>query len=291
MYVRWAMAIDDENQVEGVCQGSGNSMPKVEKYRHGTPCWVDLATTDLAGARAFYAGLFGWGYVDEEMGELDIGVYSMAMLGGSAAAAIYESGSGQIRPDGAAKWNLYVSVDDVDAVIGRVAANGGAVLAGSREVDRAGRVAVIADPTGCVTTLWEPGEFTGCGVMAESGASAWSEHLNTDRAASVRFFEEAVGVETATAGEEQPIQYSTVMVGDKAVSGIMQMPDRMIEEGVKSEWYVYFQVEDFDESAGYVQGHGGRLMAEPDDITGFGRMVVARDPHGADFCIVQPEMG
>ena len=100
-------------------------MPKVGEYTHGTPCWVDLATVDLAGARAFYAGLFGWEYVDEEMGEMDIGVYSMAMLGGSAAAAIYESGPGQIRPDGAAKWNVYVSVDDVDAVVGRVAANGG----------------------------------------------------------------------------------------------------------------------------------------------------------------------
>ncbi len=150
-------------------------------YRHGTPCWVDLATVDLAGARAFYAGLFGWEYVDEEMGEMDIGVYSMAMPGGSAAAAICESGPGQIRSDGAAKWNLYVSVDDVDAVLGRVAANGGAVLAGSRDVDRAGRVAVIADPTGCVTTLWEPGEFVGCGVMSEVGAFSWCEHLSTYR--------------------------------------------------------------------------------------------------------------
>ena len=72
-------------------------MPRVERYRHGTPCWVDLATTDLAGAKAFYAGLFGWEYEDEEIGEMDIGVYSMAMLEGSAAAAIYESGPGQIR--------------------------------------------------------------------------------------------------------------------------------------------------------------------------------------------------
>ena len=66
-------------------EGSGDLMPRVERYRHGTPCWVDLATTDLAGAKAFYAGLFGWEYVDEEMGEMDIGVYSMAMLDGSAA--------------------------------------------------------------------------------------------------------------------------------------------------------------------------------------------------------------
>ena len=65
---------------------SNSVMPKVKKYRHGTPCWVDLTTTDLAGAKAFYAGLFGWEYVDEEMEEMDIGVYSMAMLDGSATA-------------------------------------------------------------------------------------------------------------------------------------------------------------------------------------------------------------
>ena len=261
-----------------------------DKFRQGTPCWVDLATTDLVGAKPFYAGLFGWEYADEEMGEMGIGVYSMAMLAGSAAAAIYESGPGQIRPDGAAKWNVYVSVDDVDAVLERVTANCGAVLAGSREVGRAGRVAVIADPTGCVTTLWQPGEFAGCGVMSEAGAFAWSEHLSTDRAASVRFFEEVFGVETATSGEEQSA-YSTLLVGEKSVGGVMQMPDRMIEEGVASEWYVYFQVGDFDESAGHVQRHGGGLMAEPEEIAGFGRMVVARDPQGADFCIVKPEMG
>ena len=26
----------------------------------GTPCWIDLGTRDVAGARAFYGGLFGW---------------------------------------------------------------------------------------------------------------------------------------------------------------------------------------------------------------------------------------
>lgn len=238
-----------------------------------------MATTDLSGARAFYAGLFGWEYGEEEMGEMGTGVYSMATLDGAAAAAIYGSGPGQIRSDGAAKWNVYVSVNDVDTVVERVAANGGAVLAGSRCVGRAGRVAVTSDPTGCVTTLWEAGEFAGCGVMSEAGALAWAEHLSTDRAASVRFLEAAFGVETAAAGEEHAAEY------------LAQMPDRMIEEGVASEWYVYFQVADHDESAGYVQRHGGRLMAEPEEIAGFGRMVVARDPQGADFGIVEPETG
>ena len=50
---------------DGIFHGSGNSMQTVREYLHGSPYWVDLATTDLAGARVFYAGLFGWKYVDE----------------------------------------------------------------------------------------------------------------------------------------------------------------------------------------------------------------------------------
>ena len=53
-----------------------------DKYRQGTPWWVDLATTDLVGAKAFYAGLFGWEYVDEEMGEMGIGDGDVGRVGG-----------------------------------------------------------------------------------------------------------------------------------------------------------------------------------------------------------------
>ena len=55
-------------------------MPLVEKYEHGVPCWFDLATIDLAASKEFYSGLFGWSYIDEQMGEMGIGTYSMAMV-------------------------------------------------------------------------------------------------------------------------------------------------------------------------------------------------------------------
>ena len=83
-------------------------------------------------------------------------------------------------------------------------------------------------------------------------------------------------------------EYTELVVGGIGVGGVMQMPDEMIAEGVKSEWYVYFQVGDFDDSAEYVRNRGGRLMAEPLDVPDVGRIVVMRDPQGADFCIVEP---
>ena len=44
-------------------------MGKRERYQPGTFCSVDLATTDPAGARAFYGGLFGWEAVPVPSGE------------------------------------------------------------------------------------------------------------------------------------------------------------------------------------------------------------------------------
>src|ERR1700740_1201413 len=61
-------------------------MPVRTSYAQGTPNWVDLQTPDQDAAKAFYAGLFGWTYDDQPMGEGQ--VYSMAMLGGHQVVAI-----------------------------------------------------------------------------------------------------------------------------------------------------------------------------------------------------------
>ena len=139
-----------------------------------------------------------------------------------------------------------------------------------------------------MTTLWEPGEFAESGVRAEVGAFTWREHLSTDSRRSVKFYKQVFGVKAETQPDIEVDEYTVLLVGDVGVGAVMQMPDEMIAEGVESEWYVYFQVGNFDDSAEYVLNHGGRLMAAPLDVPEVGRIVVMRDPQGADFCIVEP---
>jgi len=54
---------------------------KRTSYPPGTFSWVDLGTTDVAAARTFYSGVFGW-----ELDETD--------AGGGAAATLGEGVSG-----------------------------------------------------------------------------------------------------------------------------------------------------------------------------------------------------
>src|SRR3954452_11825604 len=79
----------------------------------GTFSWVDLATTDADGAKAFYGTLLGWEF--EDMPVPDSPPYSMATIGGRTVAALYPQREDQAPPG----WLSYVTVDHADATAAR----------------------------------------------------------------------------------------------------------------------------------------------------------------------------
>ena len=95
-------------------------MTVVKGYPDGIFCWVDLGTSDTAGAKAFYSGLFGWEADDVET---DMGpIYTMFRIGGNSVA-----GMGPLSPDMLEQgipphWNSYIKDDNVDAMAERIVA-------------------------------------------------------------------------------------------------------------------------------------------------------------------------
>ena len=61
-------------------------MPTATSHKNGLPCWADLASTDPAAARAFYAAVLGWTF-DEPSPEF--GHYSNARKDGAAVAGVW----------------------------------------------------------------------------------------------------------------------------------------------------------------------------------------------------------
>lgn len=89
----------------------------------GTFSWVDLATSDGDGAKAFYSELFGW---ESEDMPGEAGTYTMFRLDGRDIAGCFEQpneGGSSIPPH----WNSYVTVEDVDASVSMAAELGGSV--------------------------------------------------------------------------------------------------------------------------------------------------------------------
>ena len=254
-------------------------MPKRTSYAQGTPNWVDLQTTDTAGAKAFYGQLFGWAYDDQPMPQG--GAYSMAMLGGEPVAAIAPQSPELAAAAAPAMWNTYLAVDSVDDAAARVEAAGGQLAMEPFDVMDAGRMAFIIDPTGAPVALWQASQHIGASLVNEPGAVTWNELVTSDPSAA-GFYEQLLGVTTSTM-DMGTGPYTLFEVGGQMVGGTVapQQP------GTPSHWQVYFAVDDADATAARVTGLGGTMLAGPFD-TPVGRMAVAQDPQGAVFSIIQP---
>jgi predicted enzyme related to lactoylglutathione lyase len=115
---------------------------------HGAFSWTELTTSDTKDARKFYGKLLGWQFQDMDMGT---GTYTVINVGGEGVGGITA-----VPPNAkgmAPAWGGYVTVDDVDAVVARVAGLGGRVLLAPTDIPTVGRFATIMDPQGATLSL------------------------------------------------------------------------------------------------------------------------------------------
>src|SRR5580765_6166379 len=149
----------------------------------GYPCWVDVMTSDLEAAKAFYGGLFGWNAVD---GPPEAGGYVIADVGGNPVAGLMA-----IPPDMAGHpsvWTTYLATDDADATAAAITANGGTLSMPPMDVMDVGRMAVAQDPTGGTFGLWQAKAHTGVHLANEPGALTWNEFMTRDYEGAKAFY-------------------------------------------------------------------------------------------------------
>jgi uncharacterized protein len=250
---------------------------QVHHYDEGVPNWVDLGTNDMEAAVGFYRDLFGW--ESPELGP-EAGGYRICLLDGRPVAGL----GPQMNP-GPPVWASYVNTADADAAAGRVAAHGGQILAGPMDVLDAGRMAVLADPSGAVFSVWQPGNHIGAGVVNEPGAFSWSELVATDIEGAVAFYGAVFGWGTnRNPPDPEPVQYVEWKVGDRPIAGMLPKPPTMPAD-VPAFWGVYFAVEDADEAVAAVTRLGGEIVMPPSDLEP-GRFAVVTDSTGAMFNVI-----
>ena len=261
-------------------------MGHVKRYLPGTPCWTDLATPDPAGAKAFYTALFGWAASDTPMGP-DM-VYTMLLKDGRRAAALFPMDPGS-HGGAPPHWQTYISVADVEAASARAAELGATLVVEPVEVEGAGRMAAIQDPSGAHLQLWQPGQHIGCEVVNEPGALIWNELVTRDVAAARAFYEALFGWQPQVDARGY-VSYLNA-VGEERVyaGGLFPMPDEYPPH-VPSHWIPYFAVADVEAARARVETLGGTAITEVMDISA-GRFCVAADPQGAAFYLFENPSG
>lgn len=257
-------------------------MPTRDKAPVGSPCWVDLWTSDVDGSRSFYSRLFGW---EAQEPSAEFGGYFMFTRNGVPIAGGMGDMGGTKAND---TWSIYLASEDVAKTVEVAEAEGAHVVAPPMVVADLGAQAVLVDPTGASIGVWEPRAFPGFTVLTEHAAPGWFELMTPDYRRSLDFYRSVFHWETKVVSDTDQFRYT--LLHDPAsgtdLAGVMDASS-FLGEGSPGQWGVYFGVDDADVAAARIKELGGSILRPPED-TPYGRLAHAADPAGARFKLVAP---
>jgi predicted enzyme related to lactoylglutathione lyase len=247
--------------------------------------WADLQTTDVAGAKEFYGRTLGWVFRTETDDDGRV-IYETALASGVKVA-----GLGAIQPEAKASgmpsmWTCYVSVADAAATCELATRLGGQVVMPAMEVMGQGHMALIADPTGAMFGVWQPGVHDGADAVNQPATLTWTELYTSDVESARRFYAELFGwgseqsLESAAAGQE----YWMLTLDERPMAGLMPKPAEM--GSVPDMWLTYIGVANVEAAKTEVEAAGGTVLWGPMQ-TGPGRSIGVQDPQGAVVTYMQ----
>ena len=247
--------------------------------------WYELVSRDAKKAQTFYAEVLGWDVRPFPMGNFD---YEMiyaggTMIGGYAAPQHKAHWPGAVekgRP--AAHWISCVSVEDVDASAKAATANGGKVVEPPFDTPGVGRMARIADPQGAELYVMKNAQGDVPDATASPGCFFWNELHTSQPAQALSFYAKVVGFSHRSF--DAAGTYHVVSRGGVDRGGVTGH----LPSGTSPHWLPYVVVEDVDATAAHAQRLGGKILMDPQDIPGVGRIGVLQDPTGAELAIMKP---
>lgn len=127
-------------------------MAEQDQHANGTIGWTDLTVPDADNVRDFYAAVVGW-----KVDALDMGGYSDYVMcapetGAPVCGVCHARG---VNVDIPPVWLIYIYVADLDASLAACRASGGTVVVGPKEMSGQGRYAIIRDPAGAHSGLFQ----------------------------------------------------------------------------------------------------------------------------------------
>ena len=245
----------------------------------GRFAWYELMTTDMAAAKAFYAGVVGWGSQDASTSDL---AYSFFTAGSASVGGLMDLPADARKMGATPRWMGYVGVNDVDVTSDRIKRLGGAVYVPPTN-SNIGRISVVADPQAATLALVK-GLKSGQPQPAELGKLGrvgWHELLATDREKALAFYGELFGWQKADAEIGPTNTYQPFSASGQTIGGIVtKLPIEPVPF-----WLYYFNIDDIDAAADRVKTAGGEISVGPLELPSGNWIARCRDPQGAAFAL------
>jgi predicted enzyme related to lactoylglutathione lyase len=119
--------------------------------------------------------------------------------------------------------------------------------------------------------------------MTAHGAFHWNELQTRNLKKARDFYAKTLG----WTYEEMPMgddgmygNYTLIKSNGEMVGGMFEMSGPMFE-GVPESWFTFVAVDEVDTLMKKVKDAGGKVIREPWDIPGVGRVAIIADPNGA----------
>jgi uncharacterized protein len=115
--------------------------------------------------------------------------------------------------------------------------------------------------------------------MTAHGAFHWNELMTRDAKKAKDFYGKTLGwtYEDMPMGE---MTYTIIKSNGQMVGGMMEMKAPGFD-GVPEHWMSYIAVDDVDKRIKMLKAEGGKVMREPWDAGGVGRIAIVSDSNGA----------
>ncbi|AQA02240.1 hydroxylase [Mycobacterium sp. MS1601] len=244
----------------------------------GAPTWIDLATSDLAGAQTFYNRVFGWTFTAAGP---EYGGYLTAAKDGKVVAGLMPNNPQWNAPDG---WTTYLHTPDIEETLQKITAAGGQSCSGAMEIPAKGTMAIFNDATGALTGLWQPGGHGGFEATGTAGSPAWFQLTATDYQRALDFYTTVFGITTKVEADTPEFRYTNAIFGGEPGFGVMDGASF----GTAADWAVFLAADDVDATCALITDNGGTILRAAED-TPYGRLAAVADPTGATFNLSSPQ--
>lgn len=230
----------------------------------------ELTSNDRDALGKFYSDLFGWHAESfPEMSYVSIDTHSGTGMNGG----IGPHGEGEEGP----RSSVYAQVEDLDATLAKVTANGGTVILPPQTIPNVVSLAIFADPAGNATGLVrdESGEDNGVSA-GDNPAVTWFEILGPDAKALRDFYAAVFGWEYKESGADSGFEYYEVQGDDRVGGGIGGSPDG------KPRVTSYAEVDDLQARLDKAASLGATVLMPPTEM-GAVSFAQFADPAGNSF--------
>ena len=249
----------------------------------GRVIWHDLLTTTPEASRKFYGELFGWTFEAPRIhtglgGDNDYMLirHNGRLIGGMVDANVLR------RDVNISQWITMISVDDIDAAVGRVVENGGTVLTEPTALMSRGSLAVLADTTGALFAMIQTNSGDPVAHEPEMNAFLWDELWTDDVTGASAFYQPVFGYQEQGLSTNDSLQdYLALGNGTRPQVGILANP--FADE--RPVWVNYLRVADPAAITSRVEGLGGRIIVAAQDRDIGGQVAFVAGPSGAGIAL------